>query len=93
MPAANDILHYALPVCCPYFAMQSYKFKVKLTPAMGKKGKVAKQAQQIFLKDATPRERDLIKAMPDNEMVMQMLGNCRISSAGASGKGGKNGKK
>jgi hypothetical protein len=39
-----------IPVCCPYFAMQSYKFKVKLTPAQGKKGKVAKQAQQMFLK-------------------------------------------
>ena len=50
---------------------------------------VVLQAQQIFLKDATPRERDLIKAMPDTEMVMQMLGNCRISSAGAAGKGGK----
>ena len=85
MPLPADILHYALPVCCPYFAMQSYKFKVKLTPAMGKKGKVAKQAQQMFLKDATSRERELIKAMSDHEMVMQMISNCRISAGAAKG--------
>jgi hypothetical protein len=52
---------------------------------MGKKGKVAKQAQQMFLKDATSRERELIKAMSDHEMVMQMISNCRISAGAAKG--------
>jgi hypothetical protein len=33
---------------------------------------------------STPRERELIKAMSDHEMVLQMLSNCRISSAAAS---------
>jgi len=91
LPRADDVLHYALPVCAPYFALQSYKYKVKITPAAGKKGKVAKQAQQMFQKerDATPRERDLIRALTDHEMVMQMISNGRIVSAGASGGGRK----
>jgi len=29
------------------------------------------------------RERELIKAMSDHEMVLQMLSNCRISSPAA----------
>eukprot|EP00960_Hanusia_phi_P072751 767869-Hanusia_phi.AAC.8 len=65
---------------------KNYKYKVKVTPGQGKKGKVAKQAQGMFVKDATPGERELIKAMADHDMVMQMISNCRIASAASSKK-------
>ena len=39
-PRPDDVLLYCLPVCAPYFAMQTFKFRVKLTPGQGKKGKV-----------------------------------------------------
>lgn len=85
-PHKDDVLHYCLPVCAPYFAMQSYKYKVKLTPGTGKKGKVGKSAKEIFTRmaDATQRERDLIKVLMDAEIVQQLMGNVRI--AGGSGK-------
>lgn len=38
-PLATDILLYAVPVCGPYNAVQSYKYHVKIVPGPLKKGK------------------------------------------------------
>ncbi|EPS59484.1 hypothetical protein M569_15323, partial [Genlisea aurea] len=38
-PLLNDVLLYALPVCGPYNALQSYKYRVKIIPGSLKKGK------------------------------------------------------
>lgn len=38
-PLPSDILLYAVPVCGPYNALQSYKYRVKITPGTAKKGK------------------------------------------------------
>ncbi|PPD99647.1 hypothetical protein GOBAR_DD03359 [Gossypium barbadense] len=38
-PLPNDILLYAVPVCGPYSAVQSYKYRVKIIPGNAKKGK------------------------------------------------------
>lgn len=38
-PLPNDILLYAVPVCGPYSAVQSYKYRVKIIPGTAKKGK------------------------------------------------------
>jgi NFACT protein C-terminal domain len=38
-PLPDDVLLYAVPVCGPYNAVQSYKYRVKLTPGAAKKGK------------------------------------------------------
>lgn len=38
-PLPNDILLYAVPVCGPYNALQTYKYRVKMTPGTAKKGK------------------------------------------------------
>lgn len=38
-PLPNDILLYAVPVCGPYNAVQSYKYRVKIIPGTAKKGK------------------------------------------------------
>eukprot|EP01018_Ginkgo_biloba_P009199 Gb_18390 [translate_table: standard] len=47
-PLPNDILLYAVPVCGPYNALQTYKYRVKITPGMAKKGK-GKAFQVSFL--------------------------------------------
>lgn len=39
IPQPNDILLYAVPVCAPYAALQSYKYRVKIIPGTAKKGK------------------------------------------------------
>lgn len=38
-PLPSDILLYAVPVCGPYNALQTYKYRVKITPGTAKKGK------------------------------------------------------
>jgi len=38
-PLPTDILLYAVPVCGPYNALQSYKYRVKAIPGSMKKGK------------------------------------------------------
>lgn len=38
-PLPSDILLYAVPVCGPYSAVQSYKYRVKIIPGSAKKGK------------------------------------------------------
>jgi hypothetical protein len=64
--------------------MQKFKFKVKLTPGTTKKGKAAKAAVEVFTsnKACTPRERQLIKAMTDPEMVAVMIGDVKLSVPG-----------
>lgn len=38
-PVPSDVLLYAVPVCAPYNALQSYKYRVKIIPGTLKKGK------------------------------------------------------
>ncbi|KFQ26947.1 Nuclear export mediator factor Nemf, partial [Merops nubicus] len=59
-PHPEDILLFAVPICAPYTAMASYKYKVKLTPGTQKKGKAAKIALHNFMqsKEASAREKD-----------------------------------
>eukprot|EP00741_Cyanophora_paradoxa_P006667 tig00001030_g6448.t1 len=85
IPRPDDVLLFAVPVCGPYSALTSYKFKVKLVPGSQKKGKAARQAQAMFVKqgDATARERDLVKALGENELFQAMIGSVKIASPGA----------
>ncbi|CAJ0750169.1 14311_t:CDS:10 [Entrophospora sp. SA101] len=71
-PLPDDILLFAIPVCAPYIALQKYKYKVKLKPGSMKTGK----AINFFQNDSniTPHEKELIKCIPDTEMLSVMLG-------------------
>ncbi|CAA3007398.1 nuclear export mediator factor NEMF-like [Olea europaea var. sylvestris] len=79
----NDILLYAVPVCGPYSAVQSYKYRVKI-PGTLKKGKAAKAAINLFnhIPEATGREKELMKACTDPELVAAIIGNVKISATG-----------
>jgi hypothetical protein len=46
-PNDDDILMFAIPICAPYAVMHDYKYKVKLTPGTGKRGKATKTALQV----------------------------------------------
>lgn len=83
-PLPNDILLYAVPVCGPYNAVQSYKYRVKLVPGTVKRGKAAKTAMNLFshMAEATSREKELMKACTDPELVAAIMGNVKITSSG-----------
>lgn len=83
-PYTDDILLYAVPVCGPYNALQGYKYRVKLTPGNAKRGKAAKTAMNVFvhMPEATPREKELMKAMNDPELVAAIVGNTKVTAPG-----------
>ncbi|KAL4272704.1 hypothetical protein GQ457_13G023440 [Hibiscus cannabinus] len=83
-PLPNDILLYAVPVCGPYSAVQSYKYRVKIIPGTAKRGKAAKTAMNLFshMPEASTREKELMKACTDPELVAAIIGNVKITAAG-----------
>ncbi|XP_076164522.1 nuclear export mediator factor NEMF homolog Clbn [Ptiloglossa arizonensis] len=81
-PVAEDELLFAVPVVAPYNTLLSYKFKVKLTPGTGKRGKAAKTAMTVFMKDReiTSREKDLLKAVKEESVARNIPGKVKISA-------------
>ncbi|CAH2006739.1 unnamed protein product [Acanthoscelides obtectus] len=82
IPVSEDELLFAVPVVAPYNTLSNYKFKVKLTPGTGKRGKAAKTAVAMFLKErtVTPRERDLLKAVKDEQLARNIPGKVKLSA-------------
>lgn len=92
-PTSDDVLLCAVPVCAPYNVLSQYKYRVKLTPGSVKRGKASKQCLEMFIRsendkrsidDSTKRDRELIKLVNENEWVQSIIGDVRITSAGAS---------
>ncbi|WOG83458.1 hypothetical protein DCAR_0102633 [Daucus carota subsp. sativus] len=83
-PLPNDILLYAVPVCGPYNALQSYKYRVKIIPGTSKRGKAAKMSVNLFsqMPEATQREKELMKACTDSEIVAAIIGNLKVCATG-----------
>uniref|UniRef100_A0A2M4BBL0 Putative rna-binding protein n=1 Tax=Anopheles marajoara TaxID=58244 RepID=A0A2M4BBL0_9DIPT len=81
-PLEEDELLFAVPVVAPYQSLHNYKYKVKLTPGTGKRGKASKMALQIFLKDkqCTAREKDLLKAVKDEVLARNIPGKVKLSA-------------
>lgn len=79
-PVTEDTLLFCLPVCAPYNALQNFKYKIKMTPGTGKRGKATKTALSIFLKDkiATNRERDLLKSIKDEDIARNIPGKVKL---------------
>ena len=86
---ADDVLLYAVPVVGPYSALRDFKYRVKLTPGVMKKGKAVKTATDAWVrsKEGGERERGLIRGLTDPECVAQMLGDVRVSMPGLYGSG------
>jgi hypothetical protein len=59
-----------------------FRFKVKLTPGTGRRGKASKAALQMFLRDKTTsqREKDLLKAIKEEILARNMPGKVKISA-------------
>ena len=61
----NDNIEWAIPMIGPYNSFKDFKFKVKLLPGNGKKGKTYKKIIEVFLKkkEINKLEKLLIKRM------------------------------
>ncbi|KAG2487711.1 hypothetical protein HYH03_013710 [Edaphochlamys debaryana] len=84
VPRTEDVLLYAVPVCGPYAALQSYKYKVKVTPGTLKKGKAARQAMELLMRapEVPTRERDVLRAIPEMEAINCLVGPVKLSMPG-----------
>ncbi|XP_045605121.2 ribosome quality control complex subunit NEMF isoform X1 [Procambarus clarkii] len=82
VPVVEDELLYTIPVCAPYTAMTNFKYKVKLTPGPGKKGKACKTALAVFLsnKSGTSREKELLRAVRDQDLARNLPGKVKVSA-------------
>eukprot|EP00127_Corallochytrium_limacisporum_P006747 Clim_evm17s235 gene=Clim_evmTU17s235 len=94
MPFNDDIMQYALPMVAPYATVVNNKFRLKVTPGSQKKGKAAQSIVQSFLrqKDCTAQEKDLIKAIRDQDLIVGLPGKIRVAGVGVTGGGAKGGK-
>lgn len=81
-PISDDILLYAIPMCGPYSALQSFKYKVKVIPGSNKRGKAAKACLGLFLheKKSTQREKDLMRALKDQDYARNIPNKVKIST-------------
>uniref|UniRef100_A0AAF5CUC2 NFACT RNA-binding domain-containing protein n=1 Tax=Strongyloides stercoralis TaxID=6248 RepID=A0AAF5CUC2_STRER len=82
-PLPEDELLGSLVVVAPYQTLQNYKYRVKLTPGTGKRGKAAKQAVDLFLKEknSSAAEKKLIKVLQTNEEVARNIpGKVKVSA-------------
>ncbi|XP_018913682.2 ribosome quality control complex subunit NEMF homolog [Bemisia tabaci] len=81
-PHPEDELLFAIPVIAPYAAVSNYKYKVKLTPGTGKRGKAANTALALFLKDklGTPREKECLKSVKSQDLAKNIPGKVKVSA-------------
>jgi len=82
VPVDEDELLFAVPVCAPYNTLINYKYKVKLTPGTGKRGKACKTALSMFVldKSSIQREKDLLKSLKDQDLARNLPGKVKLSA-------------
>lgn len=74
-PEESGQYPFALPVCFPTSALSSARFRLKLVPGTLKKGKAVKSALSLLTNVSTctnQQWRDLMRAVPENEMLTVM---------------------
>ena len=74
-PEESGQYPFALPVCFPTSALSSARFRIKLVPGTLKKGKAVKSAVSLLTNVSTcanQQWRDLMRAVPENEMLTVM---------------------
>ncbi|KAJ3191313.1 hypothetical protein HK101_007892 [Irineochytrium annulatum] len=100
-PDPEDVIDAVIPVCAPWQLMSKYKYKLKLIPGSLKKGKAAKAAMTALAASINaqdplaPKEKELMEAVPEAELIATILGKVKILAVGESsgGKGGGGPKK
>ncbi|CAM9258170.1 unnamed protein product, partial [Ectocarpus fasciculatus] len=83
-PKPEDVVLYCVPMCGPYSCFKNFKYKMKLTPGTLKKGKIAKQAQDVFVmfKDCSAAEKSAIEGLNRSELTAAVIGEAKISMPG-----------
>ncbi|KAK7204253.1 hypothetical protein BZA70DRAFT_280346 [Myxozyma melibiosi] len=103
-PSREDNVIAAVPICAPWPALHKVKYKVRLLPGVGKRGKTLKKCQEWFMRGmggqpdksemdtdrAWPKEIRLIGALTDAEIALPVgVQKFRAAIPSANSAGGK----
>ncbi|KJE93248.1 serologically defined colon cancer antigen 1 [Capsaspora owczarzaki ATCC 30864] len=83
-PYPDDVILFAIPVVAPFSALTTYRHKLKLTPGgSARKGKAVRAALEAFfrLPDCTSREKDLLRACKDTELMQNLPKSAKFGAA------------
>ncbi|KAK9478512.1 hypothetical protein V1514DRAFT_330887 [Lipomyces japonicus] len=83
-PSREDKIISAIPVCAPWHALHKFKYKVKILPGVGKRGKTLSKCRDFFkagmgapidrqstdISRAWPREIELIGKLTEEEVSL-----------------------
>lgn len=86
IPKPSDLVLALVPMCAPYSAISTYKYKVKLQAGTLKRGKAQKLIKNLFAqqaqKTATPVETNMVRNVPDMDMTNMLINNIRVLAPG-----------
>ena len=103
-PSTKDTIVGLVPVFAPWSALQKFKYKVKIQPGSGKKGKCIGDSINYFVNRKIdncssdvdldwPQEREFIKNFKTNDIVgIFTVGKVKLVLPGGSGDSNKGGK-
>ncbi|KAK9495882.1 hypothetical protein V1508DRAFT_408719 [Lipomyces doorenjongii] len=82
-PSREDNLLAAVPICAPWPALHKVKYKVKLLPGVGKRGKTLKKCQQYFVGGMNSlvdkNSRDVERCWPKEVFLIGALADAEIT--------------
>ncbi|KAK9384741.1 hypothetical protein V1515DRAFT_582649 [Lipomyces mesembrius] len=82
-PSREDNLLAAVPICAPWPALHKVKYKVKLLPGVGKRGKTLKKCQQYFVGGMSSlvdkNSRDVERCWPKEVFLIDALTDAEIT--------------
>ncbi|GIX64766.1 clumping factor A [Babesia caballi] len=76
-PSGEDVIVSAVPMCAPYSALKSHPYHLKLVPGSTKKGAIAAQAVQHFLK-VDEAKAQYVKLITTDQFALTLIENCKI---------------
>ncbi|KAK9331609.1 hypothetical protein V1520DRAFT_337236 [Lipomyces starkeyi] len=82
-PSREDNLLAAVPICAPWPALHKVKYKVKLLPGVGKRGKTLRKCQQYFVGGMSSlidkNSRDVERCWPKEVFLIGALTDAEIT--------------
>jgi NFACT protein C-terminal domain len=84
-PRPEELLISVVPCLVPVAAASQFKYKAKIVPGKGKRGKVALSAVEAAIKalgkgGATAREAELLRLVPEEQLVQVMLSDVALAA-------------
>ncbi|GBE62502.1 MJ1625 yease Yp1009cp-like domain-containing protein, putative [Babesia ovata] len=84
-PSPSDVIVSAVPMCAPYNALKTHPYHLKLVPGNIKKGAIASQALQHFLK-VDDTKAPYVKLITTDQFALTLIENCKIPGNAAGPK-------